>query len=326
MKFHHSLSLAALLMQSGCSIQEQSKVSGYVTSIDNERWQSRIVDVCFTQDDPRFETAKGIIVGGLQTEYGKAGFQFNVLQNCSDVIKIKITFEPGSNSRADFVGSNDPTVFLGTDHPCQTANSIAVSYLSSNCLRNVAIHEFGHVLGFHHEMNRRDNYGECSRDQTDGYGEPETIQVGDYDAASVMSYCHLDRKNNSNELMSLSQGDIGALDEMYSGVLANFSKLPYPFLAPRNFARINFEVNGTGVKEYQIKFGEADSIDCNSQIGYSVFRPISYQVSGQQLIDQFLETDSVNSGSVYMICLIGRNESGTQAYKNYSSISVKILD
>lgn len=60
------------------------------------------------------------------------------------------------------------------------------------CVRNTAIHEFGHVLGFHHSEERTDYTGPACGNPTNPDGSmtfPSVVNYGGYDIDSVMSYC-----------------------------------------------------------------------------------------------------------------------------------------
>lgn len=60
------------------------------------------------------------------------------------------------------------------------------------CVRLIAIHEFGHVLGFAHEHNRSDSNEKCTEDEQGSMGN---LTIGPWDWASVMNYCNPMKEN-----------------------------------------------------------------------------------------------------------------------------------
>lgn len=75
-------------------------------------------------------------------------------------------------------------------------------------IRAIAVHEFGHAIGFTHEQNRADAPGEC---QLLAQGtNPDTL-LTPYDPTSVMNYCNK-RWNNEGFLSAL---DISAAQALY---------------------------------------------------------------------------------------------------------------
>jgi hypothetical protein len=71
-------------------------------------------------------------------------------------------------------------------------------------IQRIAMHEFGHMLGFAHEHNRQEGREKCAFSPQ---GENGTATVGFYDSESVMNYC--------SPQISLSSGDTTGLFRYY---------------------------------------------------------------------------------------------------------------
>ena len=77
-----------------------------------------------------------------------------------------------------------------------------------HCIRNIAVHEFGHALGFAHEQNRDDAPDWC---RAESQGTSGDINITPYDLHSVMNYCNPKWGGNGQ----LSDQDIAGLKSWY---------------------------------------------------------------------------------------------------------------
>lgn len=95
------------------------------------------------------------------------------------------------------------------------------------CSEVIAVHEFGHALGFAHEHNRPDTPSNCTEPAQGTSGD---IMVGAWDLSSVMNYCNPEYSGNG----VLSATDIEMVKRFYPAP----HPLPLPAASP-NFSIMN---------------------------------------------------------------------------------------
>lgn len=76
------------------------------------------------------------------------------------------------------------------------------------CIEYIAIHEFGHALGFGHEQNRRDAWFNC---QDEHQGTDPQVDLTYWDLDSVMNYCNPEWSGDG----TLSDLDIAGVQAVY---------------------------------------------------------------------------------------------------------------
>ena len=94
-------------------------------------------------------------------------------------------------------------------------NSRCVSlYGLESCIKAIAIHEFGHALGFAHEQNRNDGPSKCPKEMRQGTNGNAIFT--DWDLNSVMNYCN--PKYNATELSPIDTLTV----KTYYGRITNY--------------------------------------------------------------------------------------------------------
>jgi hypothetical protein len=93
--------------------------------------------------------------------------------------------------------------FNNWSQPCKSSEP-----QKRSCIYSIAIHEFGHAIGWAHEQNRFDAPGECQNLKQGPNGD---LLLTPYDPESVMNYCN-EKYNNDGKL---SDNDKRAVAQIY---------------------------------------------------------------------------------------------------------------
>jgi hypothetical protein len=97
---------------------------------------------------------------------------------------------------------------------CAPTQGSGINPTWTYCVRSLAVHEFGHVLGFDHEQNKSPDGITCqdgtTRDHDVGnFLIKGNLPVGPVDSGSVMSYC------NEGFTDKLAPGDVDSVGALY---------------------------------------------------------------------------------------------------------------
>lgn len=189
-------------------IDEIALPLGYVDSLG--LWYQDNIPVCWEDYDQSNATDRDTMrksVEGSWERYSAVNFTgWGECRSSSQGIRIKVADEHphvekfGSHldGLANGIVLNTTFVDAVEMRPCALKRVI--------CIQSLAIHEFGHALGFYHEQDREDS--SCNDSPV---VHKAGIELGAYDPASIMNYCR-DVYNGDH---TLSSGDIAAVVEIY---------------------------------------------------------------------------------------------------------------
>lgn len=313
----------------------ESKPEGFVTNDPQALWPDREIEVCWDRTNGgQFRAAEARIKNHIVESLKYGGVKVTGWQACppknEDMGKLKPMiwkdFEGVDVARSGGIGY-DPNeaakaIEMGTKAP-QLWCLEAANYMESNCLLNNALHEFGHVLGLHHELNRADLKNEDFCKQQQFRGELNTLQIGVPDRYSVMNYCRLFAANAAGKLMPLSLGDYLTIKALYHGPLA-FISLPFygdqEYLLPHRVSIENLPIKiyGQGLSHYQVTWASPKEPCHGPHRKWSSWLPITRGIG----IDDLPSQGAHLTNKPVKICVVGKSPQKEQSKILASSVVV----
>jgi hypothetical protein len=228
----------------GASVSAQD--DGFVLS--SSVWPTRDINVCWESFTNSTAEQRGWIrsaVAGSWQKYSRVAFNgWELCNSGSKGIRIQVSDEGPHVKKLgkNLDGLSNGMVLNFTYRNWSPTCQQSIRY----CSEVIAIHEFGHALGFAHEQNRDDTPSSCTEHPQGTNGD---VKVGAWDLHSVMNYCNPNWNGNGQ----LSATDIAMVSQFYKSkalVVTVYDDLPA--FSADYYLRMNGDVaNAFGKENYQ---------------------------------------------------------------------------
>ena len=172
-------------------------------------WNTRDISVCWENPSAGTSAQRSWVRTALQRTWEVAAdvrfVGWNTCGRRSRGVRIEIDDDtPSVGELGDELdGKSDGMVLNFTFEDWGTA----CQGMEQFCIEAIAVHEFGHALGFAHEQNREDTPPWCDQEQ----GSDGDVVIGPWDLDSVMNYCNPNWNGNGE----LSRTDIEGAQKYY---------------------------------------------------------------------------------------------------------------
>ena len=199
------------------SESENPHIKQYANVLSAAVWSSTVINVCWENVSPQFEEERALVEQAVSDTWHHysvldfLGWRECVPGNLGIHIKVEDSGPMTKGLGRQLNGLDDGMILNFTFQSWRPIGQLD----KRRWIYDIAVHEFGHAVGFAHEQNRYDAPGECSQlnlqSGTNGDRCSGRQCLTPYDPHSVMNYCN-SKWNNDGKLSEL---DKSAIQELY---------------------------------------------------------------------------------------------------------------